>query len=162
MDLEELICRLCAASGPSGSEEGARAAAAELLRPYVDELQTDALGNLIALRRCGLPGAPRILLDAHLDEVGLIVTGCERGFLRFASLGGVDARMLPAREVVVLTEEPMRGVIDTLPVHSSPPRRWKRPSRWKSFASTWVSRRKRAMRACRPARPWFLPAAARS
>jgi putative aminopeptidase FrvX len=117
LDLDELIRRLCAASGPSGSEEGARDTAAELLRPFVDELQTDALGNLIAIRRCGLKGAPRILLDAHLDEVGLIVTGCERGFLRFASLGGVDARMLPAREVVVLTDEPMRGVIDTLPVH---------------------------------------------
>lgn len=117
MELEELICRLSAAPGPSGREEGAVAVAAVLLRPFVDELQTDALGNLIAYRRCGLPGAPRILLDAHLDEVGLIVTGCEGGFLRFALLGGVDPRMLPAREVVVLADEPLPGIIGMPPVH---------------------------------------------
>lgn len=117
MELKELIDRLCGAYGPSGSEEGVRRAAAELLRPFVDEMETDVLGNLLAVRRCGREGAPRILLDAHMDEVGLIVTGFDKGFLRFAVLGGVDPRLLPAREVVILTEEPLFGVIDTLPPH---------------------------------------------
>ena len=55
--------------------------------------------------------APKLLLDAHLDEIGLIVTGVEDGFLRFRSIGGVDPRMLPGRELVVLTDPPLRGLV---------------------------------------------------
>jgi endoglucanase len=57
------------------------------------------------------------LLDAHIDEVGLIVTGYEDGFLRFSAIGGVDARMLPASEIKVLTEPPLVGIIGVLPPH---------------------------------------------
>ena len=117
MTLKEMILRLSEAPGPSGREDAAMAVAAELLRPYVDELRRDAMGNLIALKRCADVGAPTVMLDAHMDEIGLIVTGYEKGFLRFQSLGGVDARMLPALEVRLLTEEPLYGVIDTLPPH---------------------------------------------
>jgi endoglucanase len=58
-----------------------------------------------------------VMLDAHMDEIGFIVTGIEDGFLRFSTLGGVDARMLPAREVRVLTQPPMFGLIDVMPPH---------------------------------------------
>ncbi|MGI6012852.1 MAG: M42 family metallopeptidase [Oscillospiraceae bacterium] len=115
MELAELISRLSCLSGPSGFETAARETAAELLRPYVDELQTDAMGNLIGIKRCGKPYAQRLMLDAHLDEIGFLVTGIEDGFLRFANLGGVDPRMLPTREVQVLTEPPVFGVITTIP-----------------------------------------------
>lgn len=117
MKLREMILRLASASGPSGFESGARAVAEEMLAPLVDEVRTDVMGNLIGLRRCKKENAPTVMLDAHLDEIGLIVTGYEKGFLRFASIGGVDARMLPALEVKLLTEEPMYGVIDVLPPH---------------------------------------------
>ena len=117
MELREITARLCRAAGPSGFEDAARALAAELLAPYVDEIRTDAMGNLIAVRRCGKPGAKRLLLDAHMDEIGFIITGIENGFLRFATLGGVDPRMLPARDVRILTPEPLFGVIDTMPPH---------------------------------------------
>ena len=128
MDLKEKIFALAEASGPSGFEGGARAAAEELLRPFVDELRTDGMGNLIALRRAGRPGAPTVMLDAHLDEIGLIVTGHEKGFLRFASLGGVDARMLPALELTVLAPEgPLPGVIDVLPPHVLSPKDQEKP-----------------------------------
>lgn len=86
------------------------------------------MGNLIALRRAGRPGAPTVMLDAHLDEIGLIVTGHEKGFLRFASLGGVDARMLPALEVTLLAPEgPLPGVIDVLPPHVLSPKDQEKP-----------------------------------
>ncbi len=119
MLLKDTIIDLCGLSAPSGFEERAFARASELLSPYVDEIQTDVMGNLIAVKKCGRPGAKKLLLDAHMDEIGLIVTGIEKGgFLRFSSIGGVDPRMLPAREIKVLTEPPIFGVIDTLPPHA--------------------------------------------
>lgn len=83
----------------------------------MDEVWTDRLGNVIGLRRCGKPNAKKLLLDAHLDQIGLMVTGAEDGYLRFASIGGVDPRMLPDREVIILTQPPRLGVIACLPPH---------------------------------------------
>ena len=122
MELQEMIKTLAEASGPSGFENSACAKAAEILAPLVDEVKTDVMGNLIGWRRSGKMGAPVVMLDAHMDEVGLIVTGYERGFLRFHNLGGIDARILPALEVTILAPEgPLHGVIDVLPPHVVPP-----------------------------------------
>ncbi len=118
MELKSLICELCSLTGPSGFENSVSRRCAELLAPYVDEMHTDVMGNLIARKKCGQSGARTIMLDAHMDEIGFIVTGYDKGFLRFGDIGGVDPRMLPALEVRVLTEgEPLFGVIDTLPPH---------------------------------------------
>ena len=111
MDMRQALERLCACTAPSGFEAPAAAVAAELLRPLVDEVSVDRMGNVLGVRRCGKEGAPRLLLDAHLDEIGLLVTGVEDGFLRFRSIGGVDPRMLPGRELVVLTDPPRRGIV---------------------------------------------------
>ena len=116
METEQRLEQLCAIGAPSGFEGPAAQAAQELLKPLMDEVWTDRLGNVIGVRRCGKPGAKKLLLDAHLDEVGLTVTGIENGFLRFAAIG-VDLRMLPDREVTVLTEPPMLGVVACLPPH---------------------------------------------
>ncbi|MGI5936855.1 MAG: M42 family metallopeptidase [Oscillospiraceae bacterium] len=121
MNLTEMIKALCSLAAPSGFEDQARKLVRELLEPYVDEMREDPMGNLIAVKKCGKPDAKRLMLDAHMDEVGLIVTGIEKGFLRFATLGGIDPRMLPAREVRSLTEEPVVGVIDTMPPHALAP-----------------------------------------
>lgn len=117
MDYEQTLRRLCALSAPSGFETPAAEAAAELLRPLVDEVYATRLGSVVGVRRCGRENAPRLLLDAHLDEIGFIVTGHEEGFLRFAPLGGVDPRMLPDREVVLLTDPPIHGIVACLPPH---------------------------------------------
>lgn len=116
METEQRLERLCAIGAPSGFEGPAVEAAKALLEPLMDEVWIDRLGNLIGVRRCGKPGAKRLLLDAHLDEVGLTVTGMEQGFLRFAAIG-VDARMLPDREVTVLADPPLGGVVACLPPH---------------------------------------------
>ena len=102
---------------PSGFERPAAEVAAELLRPLVDEVSIDRLGNVIGVKRCGKPNAKRLLLDAHLDEIGLMVTGIQDGFLRFCSIGGVDPRMLPDRELTILTDPPLFGVVACLPPH---------------------------------------------
>lgn len=94
------------------------------------------MGSVLALRRCGREGAKRLLLDAHLDEIGFVVTGHEEGYLKFAPLGGVDPRMLPDRELTVLTDPPLAGVVACLPPMSRPGRTWTSPS--PSGSSAWM------------------------
>lgn len=117
MDIWKALEALAAEKGPSGFERPVAQVAETLLRPYVDETWFDRMGNLIGVRRCGRENAPKLLLDAHLDEIGLMVTGVEEGFLRFRAIGGVDPRMLPDREVTVLTDPPLFGVVACLPPH---------------------------------------------
>ena len=114
---QETLAYLCALSGPSGFEGPVVQAAAELLRPLVDQVYTTRLGSVTGVRRCGREHAPRLLLDAHLDEIGFLITGHEEGFLRFAPLGGVDPRMLPDRELLILAEPPVSGIAACLPPH---------------------------------------------
>lgn len=121
MDIRNALERLSAVGAPSGFERPAAEVAAQLLRPFVDEVSIDRLGNVIGLRRCGKPGAKKLLLDAHLDEIGLIVIGIEDGFLRFRSIGGVDPRMLPDRELTILTPTPLFGVVSCLAPHVQKP-----------------------------------------
>ena len=115
--LREMLSVLCPLPGPSGFEAPVALRAADLLRPLVDEVSVDRMGNLVGVRRCGIPGAKRVLLDAHLDEIGLMVIGSEDGFLRFRTIGGVDPRMLPDREVTILSDPPLFGVVACLPPH---------------------------------------------
>ena len=116
MDTEKILERLCSIGAPSGFEEPAVLAAKELLESWMDEVWIDKLGSLVGVRRCGKPGAKKLLLDAHLDEVGLVITGHKDGFLRFKA-NGVDIRMLPDREVAILTDPPLLGVVACLPPH---------------------------------------------
>lgn len=119
MDFFDTLNRLCCLAGPSGFEGTVAQTANELLNPFMDEVSVDTLGSVIGVRHCGRPNAKKILLDAHLDEIGLIVTGIEEGFLRFATIGGVDPRMLPARELIVMTKpEPIFGVVACVPSHT--------------------------------------------
>lgn len=117
MTLTDTIKRLCTLSAPSGAEREAFDELRAMISEYTDEVKTDSMGNLIAYRRCGREKAPLLMLDAHMDEIGFIITGSEKGFLRFDTLGGVDPRTLPASEVLLLSEKPMLGVIDTMPPH---------------------------------------------
>ena len=115
MEIFEIITRLCSMEGPSGFEDSVAAAACELLQPYMDEVSTDVMGNVIGVRRCGKENAPKLMLDAHLDEIGFIVTGHESGFVKFAPIGGVDPRMLPACEIKLMTQPPVFGVVCAAP-----------------------------------------------
>lgn len=112
MDLTEVLFSLSEACGVSGDERESGECAARWLRPLVDSVKFDTLGNVVGFRACGRAGAKTVLLDAHLDEVGLMVTGNDGCLLKFSlCVGGVDARMLPGLRVKVLTEEGIHGVI---------------------------------------------------
>ncbi len=117
MDYQKTLAEFCAASAPSGYEFAAAQLAEGYLRTRVDEVAVHPLGSVVAIRRCGKENAKSILLDAHLDEIGFMITGIEEGFLRFTTIGGVDPRMLPDREMMVMTDPPIYGVVACLPPH---------------------------------------------
>ena len=107
MELLELIQTLNAAHGPSGDEGGIREKLAELARPLADEISTDAMGNLI-VRKLG--SGPRVMLCAHMDSIGFIVTHVEEnGFLRVGRLGGISPK--EAAYTPVHFASGVRGVI---------------------------------------------------
>ena len=117
MDLRETMKALCTECGPSGFEDKVVRKAIELIKPLCDETWIDKGGNAVGVKRCGKKDAKKVLMVAHLDEIGLVVTGIEDGFLRFSKIGGVDPRMLPGRELTVLTDPPIFGVVTCLPPH---------------------------------------------
>ncbi len=116
--LVEMLESIAQAYGPSGYEQGVRHVLRGLVQGQVDELRVDALGNLITLKRAPQAGGLKVLVAAHMDEVGLMVMDhTSDGMLRLAAIGGVDARLLPGREVMVLTREPFPGVIGLKAIH---------------------------------------------
>jgi endoglucanase len=113
-----LLEELSNAFGPSGNEDDVRRLLARTLRDKVDSLNADALGNLIAFK-AGSGAEPRlkVMIDAHTDEIGLMVTRIEKnGLLGFRAVGGIDDRLLLAKRVVVGSER-LPGVILAPPVH---------------------------------------------
>lgn len=116
--LRELIISLCSLPSVSGFEKRVAEEVKALCSDGFDEFRTDAVGNCMLIKRCGRENAPRVLVDAHLDEVGLIVTDiCEGGFLRLANMGGLDVSILQAADVLVYGKETLRGVICSTPPH---------------------------------------------
>ncbi|HEX9617116.1 MAG TPA: M42 family metallopeptidase [Anaerolineales bacterium] len=86
-----MIQKLTETPGPSGYESQVRAAIRAEVEPYADEIRVDALGNLIATKNQGSTGGKKIMLSAHMDEIGVIATHVdEKGFIRFIPLGGVN------------------------------------------------------------------------
>ncbi len=117
MDILSMIKKLCEHPSPSGFEHSASKRVENIMSRIFDDVKRDAFGNVFGIKKCGRKNAKCVLLDAHTDEIGLIVTGSKDGFLTFTTLGGVDPRILPASEVLVLTEPPRFGVITALPPH---------------------------------------------
>jgi len=130
-----LLEELSNAFGPSGNEDEVRRLLARALHDKVDELQTDALGNLIAIKRGSGP-EPRlkVMVDAHTDEVGLMISRFEKnGLLGFRAVGGLDPRLLLAKGVVI-GEKRLPGVIVAPPVHLSSPEQRKSVSKIEQLA----------------------------
>ena len=118
MSLPENLEKLSNACGVTGSEEEVRNLMIKLLKPFVDEITVDRLENVIAIKK-GKKSSPRIMLAAHMDEVGLMVkTITKDGFLQFAKMGGIDDRILLAQKVIVHTKKgPLHGIIGSKPPH---------------------------------------------
>ena len=122
MTLKELITSLAGVMSVSGNERRGGEELKQLIGGVFDDYRTDALGNHLFIKKCGRPNAPRILVDTHFDEIGMMVTGIkEGGFLSVINIGGVDTRILPASEVIVYGKEPVYGVFAAKAPHLSSP-----------------------------------------
>lgn len=112
----ELIEKLSNAFGVSGDEREVRNLIKDAIKGYVEGIFVDKIGNLVALKGMEKPG-PKIMLNAHMDEVGLIVTKIdEKGFLFFKKIGGLDDRVLLGKRVVV-GEKKVKGIIGAKAIH---------------------------------------------
>ncbi len=118
MSLTENLEKLSNANGVAGREAEVRNLMIKLLKPLVDEICVDKMENVIAVRK-GKKTAPKIMLAAHMDEVGLMVkTISKDGFLKFAKMGGIDDRILLAQKVIVYTEkDALPGIVGSKPPH---------------------------------------------
>jgi putative aminopeptidase FrvX len=114
INLLERLCNACAVSGDEGE---VRAIVLDQVRPYADELRVDVLGNVLATCRGRGEGCPRVMLAAHMDEVGFMLTYDDGdGIYRFGKVGGLDERQLVGKPVWI-GHQHVPGVIGAKPVH---------------------------------------------
>lgn len=111
-----LLKTLCETHGVSGDESRVRDILLEAVRPYADRVTVDVMGNLIVYKK-GESADKTVMLCAHMDEVGLIVSAItESGYLKFQTVGGIDARVLVGKRVVV-GQSNITGIISLKAIH---------------------------------------------
>lgn len=112
-----LLEKLCNAMSVSGDEGEVRRIVLEEVKPYADEVKVDALGSVLVTKKGTNKKALRVLLDAHMDEVGfMIVHDDGDGFYQFQTVGGIDERHLVGKQVIVGKDHTI-GVIGAKPIH---------------------------------------------
>ena len=117
----ETLKTLCSLSGVSSREDQVRDYIRRRVEPHADQVRTDALGNLIVFKRGARAAGNRLMLCAHMDEVGLIVKSVtDEGYLKFGCVGGIDRRVLLGKRVTV-GERAVPGVIGLKAIHLTTP-----------------------------------------
>ncbi len=131
METATLLRQLAEARGPSGYEAEVREIVGNLLRAHSHDVRVDRLGNCVALRRGtgAADGAarPSLMIAAHMDEIALVVTGREKGFLRVTEIGGFDPRVLFGQEVAVHGRRELAGLVVSVPPHFTAPSEREKP-----------------------------------
>jgi len=114
----KLLKKLSNANGVSGFEDNVREIIFEELDKFVDDIKVDEMGNLIAIKN-GKPDGKKIMLAAHMDEIGLMVRYIDdRGFIKFSKIGGINDQMLLDQSVYIPTKNGnITGVIGSKPPH---------------------------------------------
>lgn len=117
-EIFEKACALCALPSVSGREEMAFGGLRDICGSMFDEYKTTPVGSFIGVKRCGKPNAKKLLLDAHLDEIGFVVTGVfDDGFVSVTNVGGIDTRVLSASEAIIYGKKQVKGVFISKPPH---------------------------------------------
>ena len=138
-----LLKQICEIAGAPGFEKRVRDLVVDLVNPLADEVKVDNLGNVIAVKKGRRnPDGKRVMVAAHLDEIGFIVTHIDEcGFLRFHTLGGFDPKTLTAQRVIVHGKKDLIGVMGSKPIHvMSPEERTKLPKTTDFFIDLGMSR----------------------
>lgn len=129
----KLLSRVCEAPGPPGFEKLIRRLVLAELKGLADEIRTDSMGNVIALKK-GRSSNHRIMAAAHMDEIGFIVTHVDdMGFIRFNPVGGFDPKTLTSQRVIVHGREDVFGVMGSKPVHIMAPEERNKPAKIKDY-----------------------------
>ncbi len=116
-----LLEKLCNAMSVSGDEGEVRRIVLEEVKPHADEVKVDALGSVLVRKKSTAKKPLRVLLDAHMDEVGfMIVADDGEGFFQFETVGGIDPRHLVGKQVIVGKDHTV-GVIGAKPIHLTTP-----------------------------------------
>lgn len=116
--MKDLVRKLSDMRGVSGFEYSFSNEIQDFFGDMANECYTDSLGNVVAVKHSGVDNPLRIMIEAHMDEIGLMVSGIdEKGFLSFVSVGGIDGRILPGSEVTVHGSCDITGVIGAKPPH---------------------------------------------
>ena len=117
----DLLSRVCKIPGAPGFEQPIRVFIMDHIKPYVDRVYTDNMGNVIALKKgvlSGQEGCKKVMVAAHMDEISFIVTYIDDdGFIRFQPLGGFDPKTLTAQRVIVHGTKDIIGVMASKPIH---------------------------------------------
>lgn len=115
---KEILKDLCSMVSVSGYEHRSAKALAEKYGDYFDNSYVDKFGNCVFVKKSEKENAPKLLVDAHFDEVGMLVSSIEEdGFLHISGVGGLDTRIFPAAEVTVYGKKEIYGVIASTPPH---------------------------------------------
>lgn len=115
--MNELLQKLSEATGVSGDEKQVRLLIRDLIAPHVDEWRVDAMGNLLALKKGTGETDWRVLVDAHMDEVGLMISNIgSDGMLDFLAVGGIQSQALLGK-VVQVGPKRLSGVVGARPIH---------------------------------------------
>jgi endoglucanase len=114
--MEDLLKRLVDSQSISGYEKNIRDVMSKELKPYVDEIKIDRIGNLICRKGSGYP---KVMLTAHMDEVGLMVKYIDdEGFIKFEPIGGWDPKVLLSQKFKIHgSKGPVIGVVGSKPIH---------------------------------------------
>lgn len=116
----KLLAKICKTPGAPGFEQQVRALVLSQLKGLVDEVQTDNMGNVYAIKKGS--GDKKIMIGAHMDEIGFIVTHIDdKGFVRFHTLGGFDPKTLTAQRVLIHGKKDLIGVMASKPIHVMTP-----------------------------------------
>ncbi|MFT4737357.1 MAG: putative aminopeptidase FrvX [Cyclobacteriaceae bacterium] len=117
-----LLTQICELPGAPGFESQIAAFVKKTVEPYVDELTIDNMGNIIAKKQASGHNTKKVMLAAHMDEIGFMVTHIDdKGFVRFHTLGGFDPKTLTAQRVIIHGREDIMGVMGSKPIHVMSP-----------------------------------------
>lgn len=120
MELKELIIKLSSLMSVTGYEDFCTDTVKELANNYFDGYFSDSVKNQVLVKKCGKENPPKIIIDAHFDEIGMYVSEIkDGGFLKVTNVGGLDTRIMQASDVIIYGEKILHGIVAAVPPHLS-------------------------------------------